>query len=370
MLQNKVLINPNKVYYDPTVVRPFNSRSVKFGEGGLVCGGDWDSKLIPKDFIDTEETRFSHSLKAVLHGASWENTDYHRYILRKIKTRGRAFGCKSVQDIPKRLDHDLCLYNSILKDGVVHQKNNDDISIMVDRYGRCFFHDGGHRLAIARILNLTSIPAKVVCRHKLWVDSAKDVFRYAAKKKGLYASVNHFDFNQLKVYHPGRVDIIHKNSLFKKGSLVDIGSHWGYIPSMLEELGYKCTAVEGNTGHVKFMKMFRRANMQKFEIYEGALFKFHGAGKIVYDTMLALNIFHHFLKTEPLFIKLGEFLRRTSVKEMFFESSSGTERGLKGAFVDFTPDEFLQFVKDNAGLSNHNKLMTLDTGRVLFHIFK
>ena len=69
---------------------------------------------------------------------------------------------------------------------------------------------------------------------------------------------------------------------------------------------------------------------------------------ISYDVVLALNIFHHFLKTEDKYNQLREFLPRLRAREMFLSCHNPSEGQMMRAYRNLSPDEFIEFVIDNS----------------------
>ena len=63
-----------------------------------------------------------------------------------------------------------------------------------------------------------------------------------------------------------------------------------------------------------------------------------------YDVILALNIVHDFLKKEDRHNKLIAMLGRMRVREMIFQSHNPDEPQMAGAYRNYSPDEFVQFI--------------------------
>ena len=84
-----------------------------------------------------------------------------------------------------------------------------------------------------------------------------------------------------------------------------------------------------------------------------------------YEAVLALNIFHHFLKTEKLFNQLTNFLDNLKTKHIFLETHLHEEIQMENAYKKFTPEELCQFVADHTGLGGYTLIHTAEDGRPL-----
>ena len=119
------------------------------------------------------------------------------------------------------------------------------------------------------------------------------------------------------------------------------------------------------------MKKLRDINGDSFKVVESSVFDFRSGEKLAFDVVLALFIFHHFLKREETFESLKKFLQRLECKEMYFGTHSGLEdSGLEGAYINYDPDEFAQFVLDNTSLNQKTLIKELDGGRRLYKLYK
>ena len=87
--------------------------------------------------------------------------------------------------------------------GVFNPSNIDDeIIISIGRNGDLLFSDGAHRLAIAKLLNIHKIPAKIAVRHKLWIKFRKKHTLFAKEQGGkLYQPGVHIDLLDIPAYH-------------------------------------------------------------------------------------------------------------------------------------------------------------------------
>jgi arsenate reductase-like glutaredoxin family protein len=86
--------------------------------------------------------------------------------------------------------------------------------------------------------------------------------------------------------------------------------------------------------------------------------------------VLALNVFHHFLKTEMDFMKLRKLLRNLKMDHMFFEATTYGDDQMKNAFVNFTQSEFVEFILQHTSLNKSTIIYSAKNGRKIFHLSK
>ena len=105
----------------------------------------------------------------------------------------------------------------------------------------------------------------------------------------------------------------------------------------------------------------------RIEVLEMSLFDI--PRPISHDVVLALNIFHHYLKTKALFERLRWFLRGLSgVQMVFLETHLSDDPVMEGAYAHLSPQEFAECVRDHTDLRSVRKLGETSRGRSLFVI--
>lgn len=145
----------------------------------------------------------------------------------------------------------------------------------------------------------------------------------------------------------GRFDLIRPHLDRRGGTALDIGTHFGAFAHFLEDEGYRVTAVEHNELYVFISEQLRDLSGKKFEVIHGSVFEMK---KPHYDVALALNIFHHFLKTEKRFKLLEAFLKRLKVKTIFFQAHDVEEKQMDDAYRNMDQDEFATFIAERTGM--------------------
>ena len=126
-----------------------------------VLGGDWDLLKVP-----FEETYIYHGLFArFAEGKAWEGTEYYSV----------------VRDADHRPDDPveyLRQYDELFEDMKENGFREDEpVVLHLGRDGEYIRHNGFHRLSMARILDLGSVPARVSLRHRRWQEVRDAVAR-------------------------------------------------------------------------------------------------------------------------------------------------------------------------------------------------
>ena len=230
--------------------------------------------------------------------------------------------------------------------------------------------NGWHRLAICKFLKLESIFVRIGMRHKQWVEFCDHLLNFSKSEwktdgRGqIYQPIEHIEFLHLKpIWTVSRYFTISKN-ITCKGSLLDIGSLFGYLCHKFEDDSFDCTAIELQDSYFYFLEKIRIAKNKKFKSIHGSVFDLK---ETKFDVVLALNIFHHFLKEQNVFRKFKEFLSRLEVKELFLQTHDHEDPQMKSAFANFCPDCFARFVADHVKLKNC-ELIGCENDRKIFKI--
>jgi len=344
-------------------------------EHGRILGGDWDLKTVAFEDMDVWKA-FTHHF---VHGRPWSETSFYRRISKTIEGGVRMWGCTSQAEFTVRLEKLDALFKSIQEDGYRTQGelgaamlaggNGDEVQVHIGRHGDYIFADGRHRLCMAKILGLDRIPVKVSRRHKRWASFRRDIQMYIRQGGKLYAPILHPDLSDIpSAQGHERMQLIQPHLADDPGTMLDIGSHWGYFCHCFEDLGYQCTAVEYNDLNIRFMEKLRRAQNKNFRVVYGSVLDQNFPDD--YDVVLALNIFHHFLKEEVLHQKLIQFLGRLNARMMFFEAHRPSEPQMREAFRNYAPDEFAEFVQSHGHFRSCTKIGESPDGRSVFKLVK
>lgn len=348
-----------KAYIEP--IENLKADKKTFMQTGVpvVKDGNWD--LYPKNI---EESDVYVSIKALVDGEPFEDTPIY-FKGKKILENGQAaWGYNSLKDFKENRGNDiLTLYHSVKSVGVlpvteVNPKANprDNISVAIGRNGEMFVFDGMHRYCIAKLTGKTDIPIDVVVRHPLWV-AKRDALR-AKIGDSTYNPIDHPDFSDIpSTWTRWRYNMILRD--MKKESIVtvlDLGSHFGYFASELAKEGYNCTAIELNRGYFDVMQTLKATVPFWFKTSREDVL---AMPKLEADCILALNLFHHFLKTEDAFKKFTDMLGSIKSNVLYFQAHNPQEAQMDGAYKNFEPDEFCKFIVDNSQYSTYELVGTI-----------
>ncbi|MEA5446308.1 hypothetical protein VCB98_10800 [Gammaproteobacteria bacterium AB-CW1] len=168
------------IHVDPVAVShhcPYHMRvkrqgGSKLDDWGRVREGRWDKKrrrALRTDIL--AEDLAVHFLE----GLPWEDTALWQRKLDKIRERGKIDGCRTEAELRARYERLDRLFEQIQADGRLRTAEergaspSDDLFVSIDRAGGYLFgHGGSHRLAIAQLLGLPTIPVRVLMRHAQW----------------------------------------------------------------------------------------------------------------------------------------------------------------------------------------------------------
>lgn len=166
-----------------------------------VVGGDWDINRIDKTIryagsweditnrglVSFDDYQFYTSAKRhFLHDVPWEETEIYKWFIKTAEDRPFSLNYSSKSEIKSRLREFDQLYERIKKDGYKSQRDiqssdnefpfNDqnereaygEVWVNIGRNGSVIFEEGRHRMIIAKLLNVNTIPVRVFVRHRRW----------------------------------------------------------------------------------------------------------------------------------------------------------------------------------------------------------
>jgi hypothetical protein len=223
--------------------------------------------------------------------------------------------------------------------------------VAFDRLGRTCLVTGAGQDVAGRGEGGVTVPALVAVRHKAWARIVLEVRAYARHRGGsAYQPYLHPDLADLPSDQGHeRFDLLLAALPIRSGILVDLGANSGYFSHRFEEAGFTCVAVERSEKEAHFLAALRDACGRRFEILKGSLTEVGLPPRP--DVVLALNIFHHFLKTERGFGELQEFLQRLEARYLLFGAHLPDDRQMAGAHRNMPPGEFSEWVRERGGFA-------------------
>lgn len=354
---------------------------------GAVYGGDWDKS----DFKFTDLKAYKAIEDRIKNNVLWEDTEFYREILERINAGETPWSCKSKKDLDEHFQYLDELIESIKEKGYRNNKDintkdqaykdNREITVNIGRDGEFLFQDGRHRLAIAKVFGIERIPVQVLVRHKRWQEFRQKVFRIAKGKGGstkkdgyLYQPLLHPDLQDIPAIHDckDRFEAIKEDLPLEEGKVLDIGANFGYFTHKFEDIGFDCVAVEYNNENVEIAKKIKKAENKNFEFIHGDILDNKTISYLKnyqFDVILALNIFHHFLKEKERYDKLKILLNELNFKIMYFEPHLPDEKQMADAYKDYAEDEFVDFILSQTNLENKKLVYQAKDGRKIFRLY-
>lgn len=351
-----------------------------------IRGGDWD--LLRYRVADM---RIVRAVRERIHaGQPWTTTDFYRTAVHQIQTGRKLWSCTSAADFDKHCDRVDQLIDSIASNGYRScapdgaSTNTDtatgqsEILVNLSRNGLPLFQDGRHRLAIALALGLGSIPIQVHVRHAEWQvfreylsQMAKSSGRGASIAGSLYQPALHFDLTAIPYTKncKERWNAIasHLPST-GAGRALDIGCNLGFMCHQLEQRGYDVTGIEympeiALAANRIAVSEGRQCRIITGDILDEEIQQSVGSN---FGVVIALSIFHHFIKTEDGSGKLRSMLGRLQIERLYFEPHQSTEPQMQGAYMNPAPEEFARLIATWSGLNTIEPLYTGNDDRKLF----
>lgn len=372
----------DKIYYvNPQKIQYYLRDGFKKGDTySRIKKGRWDQ---PKKSF--EDLPVYQALKQRFReGKKWDEIKYFQNVQKDISNGMIRWGCKNKDEWAKRLSGIEDLYYKIKKNGSklknefssskeLYEKLEistilDDITINIGRDGQLLLIDGAFGLSLAKTLELPEIPIKIKVRHKKWM-SFKEKLSYLSRHDRLYQKVSHIDLQDFPFkYGDQRLILIKENLSISKGTLLDIGTNLGYFCHKMEDEGFDCYGVEENMYYVYFLKKLREAENKKFKIISKSIFKYYKSRELVFDVVLALFIFHHFLKRKNTYLNLIKLLNRLRVKEMIFGAHNPREFQKIRSYINYTPQQFVNFILENSCLNKAELICKVKKGRSIYKL--
>jgi len=117
------------------------------------------------------------------------------------------------------------------------------------------------------------------------------------------------------------------------------------------------------------LKRLKRAENRNFEIIPKSILEYQDIKNLYFDVVLALNIFHHFLKKKDTYYEFINFLRNLRVKEMFFEPHLPNEPQMESAYENHSNKEFVKLIIQNSNLKNAQFIGEAEGGRKIYKLY-
>lgn len=150
-----------------------------------------------------------------LRGVPWEDTKLYNLLLENQDSYWSYYN--SEKNIKETLESVENLYLSIKNNGYLHQEEVDscsfntlgndqyphtyhEVAVNIGRDGEIIFDDGRHRFVIAKLLQIPSIPVRVLVRHKQWQEIRHKITKASSPEELSIQARSHLG-------HPDLVDV-------------------------------------------------------------------------------------------------------------------------------------------------------------------
>ena len=327
---------PNELIIDIGRLKNYLDYNSYLKNKNLFLDENWDNSNNLKKIIESLEYIFLN--EHFLNKKKWEEIDFYR-TLSDNETQQKNLKDKSDKnqffELLNSLDE---LYLNLNL-----EKIKNKIHVGIGRNGEFILIEGLFHFSLLQILNQKNIPIKVVVRHPQWIKFCNEFLKFQTIHGEIYQPLIHPDLNLKTAYYSDeRFKIIKDNLNIKKGSVLDIGANLGFFCHNLEDLGFNCYAVEVRPSNVYFMKKLRDIEDKKFKIINKSIFDLKITKE--FDIVIALNIFHHFIREKKLYLELIDFLKKLKMKTMFFQPHNPNEIIMQNAYVNYSNREFVDFI--------------------------
>lgn len=336
---------------EPLLVRPsLLTNQHSLNKESFSLSGNWDR--LGSSIVNG---KIYKSFLLRLQGASWESTPLY----------------KDKHSLGKRWLKKLPIWDSMLQDITTNgytqlpNKNKVDeyISVLVGRHGHMFIYNGIHRLICCLLSKKDDkIPVKILLRHTGWKSFRSSCIRYQKRRGSLYCQLPHPDLESIPYYWTNeRAELIAKYSLFQGGKVLDAGSHWGTTSYILSNAGFNVEAIEISTPHFKKLKKLSKWPGPGFTVGNTDVLSLTGS----YDTLVILNLVHHFLKDRLKLSRFIDFLNDNSFSEIFYQSHKEGDKWSPYML----PTESLKMIMEATEMYSVTAVKEFN-GRQLFHIHR
>jgi len=365
---NKVYqINPNQIKY--YLEGKYNRWHNQF----KILEGNWGHSKLTIGSLDIYQAFFER----FINKKEWNETKFYKRIYDQLSKGFQTKSFTNLKQFEKSLTHIDLIFTQfkkkLNKSEFDFKDNFNEIYAVIDENGRFLLVKGIIPLYLSKLLNLDKVPVRLIARHKRWKYFKKEIILFSKKgrNKKLYQRLIHPDLQDIPYQHGEyRFKIIKKNLSSSKRTMLDIGANLGYFSKKFGDLGFQCYTVETNWNNIYFLKKLKKAYDINYKIIPGSIFKYRKNKELNFDIILALNIFHHFLKTKQSYLNLKNLLKRLNPEVMFFEPHLTEQFKGKNTYRNYEQKEFIEFILKNSSLNKVKFLGEMEDGRSLYKIIK
>lgn len=276
-------------------------------------------------------------------GIKLETTPYFKISELRLTLSGWWYGCKTTEDIKRRI-RKLSNLKESLKKGYQRDKS---LIIGINGMGEIVLRDGFHRLIILKYLNYKGkIPAEVRKRDDNWIMLKELRFRLNSGMN-LYQTPIHPDFQDWNVWRkdtPERYKAIRNEMKGPSRSILDIGAEGGHFTFKLTKEGYRVIAVESDIRRAYILSCLSRALGISIRL-ENQRWETLSERKV--DYIINLSTFHHSLLADESEALKALFTLSKNAPIMFFSMADGKNSKMKDYPLSLDKESIPKLVLDN-----------------------
>lgn len=327
---------------------------------------EWD--IVPNITRIEDTNEFQLIKKHFTDNVDWKEINEYKYFRNILSNNQKILNCSNEQEFITYLKSLDDSFQKLMRDESTSLHYG--FKVGVGRFGEFMLLDDIFLISLFIIISIKKIPIEVVLRHPLWIKFSSEFLRFQSVHGELYQPLIHPDLRFESSYTDQRFLIIQENLAITNGALLDIGANLAYFCHKFEDLGFDCYAVEIRPSNVHYMKKLRAIEGKKFKIINKSIFDLKV--KLDFDIVLALNIFHHFLREKELYQNLIEFLSRLKLKTMYFQPHDPSEKIMRNAYVNYDNEQFVRFIIKYSCLNKFELINKQSDGRSrpIYKIFK
>ncbi len=352
----------------PTEITRLVELSLGFEHEGadseLCLGGDWD--LHTEDFDDLD---FLQALRTVAEGGSWQDTAFYRDVADLLGKGMLLWECRTIDEYDTRLVYAVDgLMGEMRRYGYFPNNSRDQISVTIGRDGALLFYDGRHRLSMAKLLEIPTVPVTVVARHLRWSEFRADLAAIARPGGGgLETPLLHPDLARFPSrYGHKRYELMSRQAE-PPARVVDLAAGLGYFCHRYEADGVACVAVVTDPVTRERGERLRTACGRRFTIV-GDRVALPGPSDVGTDaSLLLLGRAAAQLKTVAALRDLASFVDRSNAREMYLETVGPPVPRHRGR-SDPSGDDVVSYLVRYSNLRRVEMLGLTEVGTVLLRL--
>jgi len=294
------------------------------------------------------------TLKEYLDNPSFnrKQTPYFFFSKERIKEGTWWYECKTDEDIVKRINYLIELYEDLKKNGI-----RQAICLNIKEKGKMRVEDGYHRLFCLDLLDyLRKIPVQILSIAPDFLDLICKLTKLGNGKPVSYQPLGNEDsalfhpyFREWRCWRPDTENRLLSLYPFLTDckTIVDIGACEGYFSINLAAKGFDVISIEVNNERASIINYFTNLRgLKNLEIEKVDWRDF--AWDRRFDAVIFLSTFHHQIISNGL--EQFKELNKIKAKKLFLEMATVKEAKMKG-FPNLSEEKMIKLVLDNTKFS-------------------